>query len=370
LIGPNASGKSNLLEAIGLLSATPRDLVQRVGSVGDWLWKGTPSNDRAAAEIDAVVECPPDTLSGMIPLRYRMSFTQVGQRMELVDEVIEEAERRRNNENDVFFYYRYEHGHPVLNYRRADQDSTYQKRELRREDLRLDQSVLSQRKDIDLYPEITYLGEQFGRMPLYREWNFGRFAPPRLPQPADAPIDFLLEDCSNLGLVLNDLEHRGQRNILRAYLQRFYAAIEDISVKVYGGTAQVFVHERGLNQPIPATRLSDGTLRFLCLLAILCHPSPPPVVCLEEPELGLHPDIMPMLAELLLQGAERTQLFVTTHSSDLVSELTSVPEAIVVCDRDEDGTRLQRLEAAKLEEWLDKYTLGDLWRMGEIGGTA
>ncbi len=73
------------------------------------------------------------------------------------------------------------------------------------------------------YPEVTYLGEQFGRILLYREWNLGRFAPPRLPQPTDAPVDFLLEDWSNLGLVLNDLEHRGLRNSLREYLSKFYA---------------------------------------------------------------------------------------------------------------------------------------------------
>ncbi len=146
--------------------------------------------------------------------------------------------------------------------------------------------------------------------------------------------------------------------------------IDDVSVKVYGGTAQIFLHERGLRQPIPATRLSDGTLHYLCLLAILCHPEPPPVVCLEEPEIGLHPDVMPTLAELLLQASERTQLIVTTHSADLVSELSHVPEAVVVCERDDEGSCMQRLDAAELKEWLDRYTLGDLWRMGEIGGNA
>ena len=374
-IGPNASGKSNLLEAIGLLSATPRDLVtpiQRGGGVGDWLWKGAPGKELPVAEIDAVVDCPPDPYRGDIPLRYRLQFTQVGQRMELVDEAIEDAQRRRDSENDVFFYYRYNHGHPVLNIKTPKDGERlgYSKRELQREDLRLDQSVLSQRKDPDQYPEITYLGEQFGRIRLYREWNLGRFTPPRLPQPADAPVDFLMEDWSNLGLVLNDLEHRGQRNILLAFLNKFYEPIDDISVKVSGGTVQVFLRERGFGQPIPATRLSDGTLRFLCLLAILCHPAPPPVICLEEPELGMHPDIMPTLAELLLQAAERTQLFVTTHSADLVSELTHVPEAVVVCERGPDGSRPRRLEADKLAEWLERYTLGDLWQMGELGGTA
>jgi predicted ATPase len=131
---------------------------------------------------------------------------------------------------------------------------------------------------------------------------------------------------------------------------------------------QVFVREEGLIQPIPATRLSDGTLRYLCLLTILCHPEPPPLICIEEPEIGLHPDVLPNLAKLLIEASQRTQLIVTTHSEALVSTLSEVPEAVLVCERDEDGTHLRRLDPDKLSEWLKDYTLGDLWAMGEIGG--
>ncbi|MEW6754253.1 MAG: AAA family ATPase [Candidatus Latescibacterota bacterium] len=84
---------------------------------------------------------------------------------------------------------------------------------------------------------------------------------------------------------------------------------------------------------MPATRLSDGTLRYLALLAVLCHPTPPPLVCIEEPELGLHPDIMPQLAVLLCEAATRTHLVVTTHSDILVDALTDTPEAILVCEK-------------------------------------
>ena len=131
---------------------------------------------------------------------------------------------------------------------------------------------------------------------------------------------------------------------------------------------QLFVHEKG-GKIIPATRLSDGTLRYVCLLAILCHPEPPPLVCLEEPELGLHPDILPTIAELLLDASQRTQLIVTTHSDVLVSALSETPEAVVVCEADERGTHLRRLEREPLRECLAKYSLGDLWLKGQIGGT-
>lgn len=129
---------------------------------------------------------------------------------------------------------------------------------------------------------------------------------------------------------------------------------------------QIFIREEGLSQPIPANRLSDGTLRYLFLLALLLNPTPPPLICIEEPEIGLHPDILPTIAELLIEASQRTQLIVTTHSDALVSALP--PESVLVCERNEKGTHLRRLEPERLKNWLENYSLGDLWRMGEIGG--
>ncbi len=145
--------------------------------------------------------------------------------------------------------------------------------------------------------------------------------------------------------------------------------MEDLTTPIQGGTVQVFIHEKGLHNPIPATRLSDGTLRYLCLLTILCHSAPPPFVCIEEPESGVHPDILPTLADLLVDASRRTQLIVTTHSDTLVSALSAVSEAVLVCERDADGSRLRRLDPDQLQIWLEQYSLGELWRMGEIGGT-
>jgi predicted ATPase len=98
------------------------------------------------------------------------------------------------------------------------------------------------------------------------------------------------------------------------------------------------------------------------------HPTPPPLICIEEPEAGLHPDILPTIAELLVDASQRTQLIVTTHSETLISALGDYPEAVIVCERDERGTRLERLEREPLLDWLAKYSLGKMWRMGQIGG--
>jgi predicted ATPase len=156
--------------------------------------------------------------------------------------------------------------------------------------------------------------------------------------------------------------------VIVEYFQQFYEGIEDITTRVQGGAIEVFVHERGLDEAISASRLSDGTLHYLCLLVILLHPEPPPLICIEEPELGLHPDILPKIADLLIEASKRTQLIVTTHSETLVSRLSEIPEAVVICERNDQGTHLRRLKPDKLRAWLDKYMLGELWRMGEIGG--
>ena len=248
-----------------------------------------------------------------------------------------------------------------------DESGKKSQRELLPTDINPDQSILSQLKDPVQYPELTYLGIGLARIHLYREWSFGRNTPPRLPQKADLPNHSLDEDGRNLGMVLNRLRRDPKaKNKLLTALRSLYREVEDFDVHVEAGSVQVFLQEG--NVTIPATRLSDGTLRYLCLLAILCDPTLPSLVCLEEPELGLHPDILPGLADLLREFSERCQLIVTTHSDTLVNALTDTPESIVVCEKENGQTKLKRLEKDELSHWLEKYRLGELWTSGELGG--
>lgn len=357
LIGPNGSGKSNFIEAIGLLQAAPRDLaapIREGGGIGDWIWRGEPKS--TSAKVEVVVE----NRKGSQALRYRLGFAERGQRFELTEEQIENKSSIRNHDKP-YIYFERRGAHTVLNYRDEKQ------RQLRPEEVDAEQSILAQRKDPDHYPELTYLGEAFARMRLYREWTFGRYTPPRLPQKADLPNDFLGEDGKNMGLVLNRLkrETKAKAQILEA-LRQLYEGVSDFDTIIEGGTVQVFFQEGDIS--VPATRLSDGTLRYLSLLAILCHPQPPPLVCIEEPELGLHPDILSTVADLLREASERCQLVVTTHSNVLVDALTDEPESVVVCEKHNGGTEMRRLDKADLSDWLEGYRLGELWSKGELGG--
>lgn len=332
IIGPNGSGKSNLLESIELLRSAPEQLLKPIregGGVRDWLWKGAPGTPTAS--LDIVISNP----KGQQNLRYHLAFTEVGQRFEIVDERIENEEPATPQHSQPYFYYHFNKGRPALNVGGKS-------RSLQQEDVDLEKSILSQRRDPDQYPEITYLGQVLGKIRLYREWCFGRYTIPRLPQKADLPNDMLEPDASNLGLVLNRLRRDpAVKQRLLSALQALYEGIDDYDVQIEGGTVQVFFHEGRFT--VPATRLSDGTLRYLCLLAVLCHPKPPPLICIEEPELGLHPDILPTLAELLKEAATRTQIIVTTHSDVLVDAMSDQPEAVLVTEKSAAGTTLTRL---------------------------
>jgi predicted ATPase len=303
--------------------------------------------------VTAMVESP--TLGE--PLLHSIYFTMVTQRPELFGEFI------RKGDSEVFS--RGPDGAGILTVRARDRR---EERRFELKDLVANQSLLSQRKDPQRYPELTFLGNEYAKIKLYREWSLGRNALPRKPQSTDLASDFLQEDAANLALVLNELEARGLKEMIVEKLKIADESITGFTTRVLGGTIQLALHHAGLREAVSATRLSDGTIRYLCLLAILCHPEPPPLVCLEEPELGLHPDLIVELADLLIEASHRMQLIVTTHSDILVDALTKVPEAVVVCEKENGSTRVTRLNRDELSTWLKDYGLGQLWRSGEIGG--
>jgi predicted ATPase len=187
-------------------------------------------------------------------------------------------------------------------------------------------------------------------------------------QKADMRGDRLEEDFYNPGLFLSRLRKsaKAKRAMLNA-LKDLYEGLTDFDLDARGGSVQVIFHEGDFE--IPATRLSDGTLRYLFLVAVLCDPEPPPLICIEEPELGLHPDILAKLADLLVAASERTQIIVTTHSDILMDAMTERPEVVVVCEKHGGRTEMRRLRRKDLAVWLKHYRLGQLWTKGELGGT-
>lgn len=366
LIGPNGSGKSNFIEAVSFLRAAPREfseVTRNGGGVGEWIWKGSTKTPATLECTLGNAEWSDWNCSARIPLRHTVVFSAAGQRFWLTDERVEDAVTEPGEK--TVFYYHLDEGEPVVAYL---VDETGIRRYVEGPTDRDNSSILAQLSDPRFYPELGWLSRTYQSIRIYREWSFGRQSVFREPQKADARNDILEEDFSNLGLFLNRLKTRfpaAKRALIEA-LKDLYDGIDDFEVSVEGGTVQVFFIEG--NFSIPATRLSDGTLRYLCLLAILCDPQPPPLICIEEPELGLHPDILPTIADLLKSASSRTQLIVTTHSDILVDAMTDTPDCVVVCEKHDGKTEMNRLRAEDLKIWLEKYRLGELWIDGQLGG--
>ena len=356
LIGPNASGKSNLIDLLRLVRSLPSDMqapIRGGGGVEGWFWKGSAQNTEPSLELGTL------SFSSRQYHHHRLVFSGIPYipDLRLRSEVITDGD-------DIL--YQSDHLNSRIHMRSGDGelvDIPYH------EQYRRDQSALAQLRSISDYPQITELSFRYERIHIYGIWESGRGASLRRAQPADSRGDALMENFSNLGLFLNQTLGTApayKRQVVEG-MKELYPRFSNYEVVVNSGAVQIFFTEGDTS--IPATRLSDGALRYLCLLAVLYNPKPPPVVCMEEPELGLHPDIVAGLAKHLRAASERMQLIVTTHSDILIDALSDTPESIVVFENDDGATRMNRLDAGVLSEWLEEYRLGQLWTRGQIGGT-
>jgi len=375
LIGPNGSGKSNLIEAIEVLRAAPTglaSLMRQGGTAQEWIWKGEPAAEFARIEVR--IDKTPRRVPGVAyrlrypPMKYSLRFSAAGLRLDIEEELIHSFTSLKATPDIENVNVRLKRGRGTLaaaGPRLALNENNITA--TKAVDLAPEESVLSQRKDPLNYPELTWIAQHFTRIQTFRDWTFGRSAPLRQPQRGDLQIDTLLPGSENLGLLLNEIQHDKVSERFNRLLSRFLPRFERLSTRVYGGAVQFFLHEEGAGAPIPGTRLSDGTIRFMAIVATLLSPTPPPLVCIEEPELGLHPDAIMLLAELLVEASSRMQLIVTTHSPTLISALTDQADSVLVCEH-RHGTRISRVDPALMKNWLKDYRLGEIWRIGEIGG--
>jgi len=127
--------------------------------------------------------------------------------------------------------------------------------------------------------------------------------------------------------------------------------------------------QKGWEDVLNPSQLSDGTLRFICLATALLQPSEiqPAIIIIDEPELGLHPYAITLFAELVKKVASKKQIIISTQSVELLDHFE--PEDVIVVDRTENGSQFKRLDAERLAAWLeDEYTLGELWNKNILGG--
>lgn len=183
--------------------------------------------------------------------------------------------------------------------------------------------------------------------------------------------EWLKPDASNLAAFLYKLstEHPKHHQMILKTIQRVAPFIQELVYRVIlGQTDQILFEwrEKSSQDLFDINYLSDGTIRFICLATLLLQPEPPVLILIDEPELGLHPSAIYLLAEMLKQAAKRTQVIVATQSPALLNQ--AEPEDIVVVENQQGQSKLKRLNTAELKDWLEDYTLGELWEKNVFGG--
>ena len=133
---------------------------------------------------------------------------------------------------------------------------------------------------------------------------------------------------------------------------------------------QLSVQWKSSSQPHAGSDLSDGTLRFLFLLTVLSHPEPAALVAIDEPETGLHPSMLPVIAEYAEAASERTQVVMTSHSPEFLDAFTGMSPHVTVCHWEQGQTHLYGLAPETLGRWLEQYRLGHLFTRGDLEALA
>ena len=374
LIGPNGSGKSNFVEIIRLLhflpDKDPWSTVLATGGVSEWIWKRVKGRNsqcslKATFSLTHLNDRNPRYFDLSLELeKYDSSFRVKHESIRTcADEGTEDAPRS---------WFERSGSQGEIHRRLGNMDG----REMYF-DLNLDRSVLSQLASPSLQafmlgrdlPEVFETAEFFEQFDFHQDWEFGADCPPRDPIPVGQSVALLEENGYNLAQMLAHFRdnHKPVFEQVTDLVRRFYEPAKSVEVRNISTHLQIFIEEVG-GFSTPGTRLSDGMIRWLSLLCILLNPTPAPVTCIDEPELGLHPDIIPTLADILRDASTRTQLVVTTHSSVLVDAFSHDPESVCVCEKVEGATVIQRLNQEDLSVWLKSYSLGNLWISGQIGG--
>ncbi|MCH7811977.1 MAG: AAA family ATPase [Chloroflexi bacterium] len=369
-IGPNGSGKTNVLSTLELISATLRgqllDTVLRQGGMSQIVW------GREERSIDFSIRTDPvdphlDRQENA--LSYHLRLTKVG-----------ETGTYQISAESLTSRYEYDKGLRSQPFKFAERTPSRvimwstEERGLRQVDqepelLSGEESVIAQVRDAAQYPVAFAFRSFCSSWTFYRDFAVGPLSETRRAA-ITRPETRLLPDGSNLISVLHtlyttdrvfksDLDTALGSTFPDDYEELMFPPAED-------GRVQMRWASRNFTAPLSALDLSDGTLRFMMLCAILIGPDPAPVVVIDEPELGLHPSMMATIADMMKEAAERTQIIVATHSPEFVNAFTDRPDCVVVFSKHDGATSAQRLRLEELKHWLTEYALGELWVRKEL----
>ena len=368
LIGPNASGKSNVLRVLELLSYSTvgklGDYVQREGGMIPLIWDGradTIGIRVKTSPIDEWRRSDRDSLTYELTLAHLKGTSTYRIQSELLGN-----------------FYRVEAGEKPEPFKLLE-------RQLMRAVVFDEQEHHLEAPEESFAETETLLSVAAGpfttnqTIPAYQRgiagWNIyhGLHTNPEAPirQAAVARPDRRVEPHGqNLVPVLHTL-YSGDREFEREVDAAMTAAFGDEFEKLVFPPAadqriQLRVRWKSLRREQSAADLSDGTLRFLFLLAVFASPDPPALVAVDEPETGLHPAMLPIVAEYAIQASKRTQVILATHSPSLLDAFSDDPPTTTVVEWSDGQTKLSVRSGDELAYWLKDYTLGELFRSGQL----
>ncbi|MDQ3254729.1 MAG: AAA family ATPase [Acidobacteriota bacterium] len=364
IIGANGTGKSNLLRFLELISVAAKGglgkYIQSSGGMGALSWDGQ------ATAISFILDTNPHENVNE-PERYELNLARLGM-----------GSAYRIDHELLANYFRVRAGEmprPFKSLERNGQRAVIFDQQERAlvappESVPEDETLLSiatgpfiNNRHIPLFQE--YLAS----IAVYHNLRVDRDAVIRHPAVARAEMR-VDPDGQNLIPVLHTL-YTGNRNFRKSIDAAMRAAFgDDFEELVFSPAAdqriQLRVQWSTLNHGQSAADLSDGTLRFLFLLTVLASPSPAPIIAIDEPETGLHPSMLPIIAEYAVDASLRTQVVFTTHSPQFLDAFTETRPTTTVTKWQAGATTFQTLGGDELNYWLQEYTLGALFKSGEL----
>lgn len=216
-----------------------------------------------------------------------------------------------------------------------------------------------------------YIYESISSWTVYHFHDTSALAAMRRDQPLRDTERFR-HDASNIAAFLLSLreEETGSYELIRDTVKLIAPFFDDFLLRPQkkGGNEQVRLEwqQKGSDFPFQPSQLSDGTIRFICLATALLQPDLPATIVIDEPELGLHPYAISMLADLIKSASERTQVIISTQSPTLLDYFT--PEQIIVVGRHQGESTFERLDQHDLNTWLEDFSVGELWQKNVVRG--
>lgn len=208
-----------------------------------------------------------------------------------------------------------------------------------------------------------------GSLEIYKTFNTIEDSPMRTAVRATG-VDKLLPNGDNVFQVLNitGLVSAPNYDAIETGLHDVNEQFQRFRMNVYGqGSVEFYLQERGLNTPIHAAQVSDGTLCYLCLLVALYQPERGSVVIFDEPERNLHPDMLLELGKQLEKASEKSQIILTTHAPSLLNQFPL--RAVRVFEKDENNqTQVRQFTEDDFAGWYESFVPGQMWRDGALGG--